>query len=130
MASDPLFFSTAKCWTGILSAANAGRDGTGTIVDIVTPGASGSKIERIVIQATSTTTTGFVRLFVYNGTASRLLREIAVTAATPSGSVAAFRSEVDLSFPSQVLVLPTTFKLQASTHNAEAFNVIAFGADA
>lgn len=130
MATDPVFFSTPKAWTGILSAANTNRDGTGTIVDIVTAATGGSKVERVVIQATAVTTTGFVRLYVYNGAASRLIREIPVTAATPSASVAAFRFELDLSFPSSVLVIPTTYKLQASTHNAEAFNVIAFGADA
>lgn len=130
MATAPIFFSTPKTWTGIISAANTNRDGTGTIVDIVAAATGGSKVERVVIQATVATTAGFVRLFVYNGSASRLLREIPVTLLTPSASVAAFRYEVDLSFPSQVLVLPTTYKLQAATHNAEAFNIIAFGADA
>lgn len=130
MATDPVFFSTPKCWTGVVSAANTNRDGTGTIVDIVTAATGGSKVERVVIQATGTTTAGIVRLYVYNGSASRLIREVSITAITPSGTTAAFRYEIDLSFPSSVLVLPTTFKLQASTHNAETFNIVAFGADA
>lgn len=130
MATDPLFFSTPRTWTAVLSAANTNLDGTGTIVDLVVAAATGTKVERIVVQATAATTTGFVRIFVHNGSASRLLREIPVTAVTPSSSVAAFRAELDLSFPSSIIVLQTGFKLQASTNNAEAFNVISFGAEA
>jgi hypothetical protein len=129
MAADPVFFSTPKIWMGQVSAANTNRDGTGTIVTIATAGGSGSKVERIVVQAAGTTTTGFVRLYVHDGTNARLIREVPVTAATPSGSVAAFRAEVDLSFPSQIFVMQSGYSLRASTHNAETFNIIAVGAD-
>jgi hypothetical protein len=130
MATDPIFFSTPKASMGAISAANTNRDGTGTLVTIVTAASNGSKVERIIIQATGTTTAGFVRLYIHDGTTARLFREIAVTAATPSATVAAFRAEVDCSVPSSLLVMQTGYSLRASTHNAESFNVIAIGADA
>jgi hypothetical protein len=130
MASQPIFFATPKNGAGDLSAANTNRDGTGTLVDIISGGTSGTKVERVIVQAKATTTAGFVRLFLNNGTTSRLIREVPVTAATPSASVAAFRSEVDFSNPSQILVVPNGWKLQAAPHNAETFAVTAIGADA
>ncbi len=109
-----------------MSTANTNRDGTGTIVDVLTGVAAGTKVNEIVVQATSSTTAGFVRLYYYDGTNTRLYREVAVTAATPSGTVAAFRTS--LTFDNLVLA-GSTHKLQASTHNAESFNIQAFAGD-
>jgi hypothetical protein len=109
-----------------VSTANTNRDGTGTIVDVLTGVAAGTKVNEIVVQATSSTTAGFVRLYYYDGTNTRLYREVAVTAATPSGTVAAFRTS--LTFDNLVLA-GSTHKLQASTHNAESFNIQAFAGD-
>jgi hypothetical protein len=130
MATSAVFFATPKNASAVLSAANTNRDGTGTLVDVITGGTGGTKIERVIVQATGTTTAGFVRLWLYTGSASRLIREIAVTAITPSSSLAAFRFEVDFSAPSQILVVASGWKLQATTHNAEGFHVTAIGADA
>lgn len=130
MASTAVFFSTPKNGAGDLSLANTNRDGTGTLVDIIAGGTIGTKVERVIVQAKSTTTAGFVRLFLNNGTTARLVREVPVTAVTPSGTVAAFRQEVDFSNPSQILVVPNGWKLQAAPQNAETFAVTAIGADA
>lgn len=129
MATDPNFAGTPLAGHGQISAANTNRDGTGTIVTIVTAGAGGSRIEEIVIEATVTTTAGFVRLFLNDGTNTRLWREVAVTAATPSGTVAAFTASVrnDTRPDLPLLVLPTGWSLRAATHNAETFNLFAFG---
>jgi hypothetical protein len=70
--------------------------------------------------ATGTTTAGVVRLFINDGTTSRLWREVLVTPVTPSASTAVW----SYSFRDMALILKSGWKLQASTHNAETFNVI------
>jgi hypothetical protein len=129
MATAPAFAATPRCAIVQATAANTARDGSGTIATLFTAGASGSRIERVRIQATGTTTAGVVRLFIHDGTNARLLREILVSAITPSTTVEAFSSDQDFSGPDQVLVLPTGFSLRVSTNNAETFNCFAFGGD-
>ncbi|TFV34544.1 hypothetical protein E4K66_30730 [Bradyrhizobium frederickii] len=81
----------------------------------------------IVIKAIVTTTAGMVRLYIYDGTNTRLWREVPVSAITPSASVAAFASYLNLAL--EPLILPSGYSLRASTHNAETFNIVATGGD-
>jgi hypothetical protein len=80
-----------------------------------------------------------IRLYVHDGTNARLLKEISVTAATPSATVQAFSAEFT---PSTPLVLQsfatpgatgaytfTNYSLRASTEQAETFNILVFGGD-
>src|SRR5687767_3170178 len=120
------FAATPKVGIGQVSAANTNRDGTGTIVTIHTPGANGGRVDKITVKATGTTTAGIVRLFIHDGTNTRLWREVEVTAITPSGTVKSFVEEF---VPLSGLILPNGYSLRASTHNAETFNVIAEGGD-
>lgn len=129
MATSPVFTASPKAGVAQLTAANTNRDGTGTLVDLFTAGASGSRIEHVEIVAASSTTAGVVRLFLYDGTNSRLIKEVLVTAATPSTSVPVFSTSLDFSTQGKVILLPSGYKLQASTHNAETFNVVAYGGD-
>jgi hypothetical protein len=65
-----------------------------------------------------------IRLYLYDGTNTYLIKEILVQAITPSTSIAVWEGEWD----ADGLVLPTsTWKLRASTHNAEAFKIFAKG---
>lgn len=129
MATTPSFAATPLTGLAQISVANTNRDGTGTLGTVATAGASGSRIEEIVIEATGTTTAGIVRLFLHDGTNARLWREVAVTAVTPSGTVLAFTASVrnDTRVDLPLLVLPTGWSLRASTHLGETFNVFAFG---
>jgi hypothetical protein len=120
MAVQAQYASTARAAVGQVSTANTNRDGTGTIVTIFTAGSSGSRVDDIVVTATGTTTAGMVRLFLNDGTNTRLWAEIPVTAVTPSGTVQAFTS----SLLNQALILPNGWSLRAATNNAETFNVI------
>jgi len=106
-----------------VSTANTNRDGTGTAPDVITGSTNGTRIDRITITATGTTTAGVVRLYLYDGTNTRLWREVLVTAITPSASVAVFSAILS----GLGLVLPNTYKIKASTHNAETFNITAEG---
>jgi hypothetical protein len=105
-----------------VSAANTARDGTGTIVDLITAGAQGTMVELIRAQAVGTTTVGVLRVFIHNGVSYNLYKEILVTAIVPSTSVEAFSAELTFTKP---LVLPSGYKIGISTHNAEAFRVFA-----
>lgn len=128
MASTPLYTGTVRASNASISTANTNRDGTGTLGTVITAGSSGTRIERVTITGTGSTTAGMVRLFVYDGTNTYLIKEQPVTAITPSATVAAFTTDItfgDVNF----LVLPNGYSLKASTHNAEGFNVTAFGGD-
>ena len=131
MTTQANYASTPRCAMAQVSTANTARDGTGTIATVFTAGSSGSRIERVVVEATGTTTAGMVRLFINDGTNSRLYYELPIPAITPSGTVAAANASVStVSAPSLMpIVIPTGFSLRASTNNAETFNVIAIGGD-
>jgi hypothetical protein len=128
MAASPVFTSTAHVEVTAISTANTNRDGTGTIATVFTAGASGSRVDRIIVHATSTTTAGAVRLFLYDGTNYRLFKEVDIDAVTPAASTEAENVTVNL----HNFNIPGTSgfnRIAASTHNAEAFNVIVMGSD-
>jgi hypothetical protein len=128
MAEEAQFASVPRTEPVLISAANTNRDGTGTIVDGFLPGASGSRVERIRIKAVGTTTTGKVRIFIYDGSTYRLFEEVDVTAATPSASVSSFAATVTMGSGAPLL-LPSTRKIGFSTHNAESFICTTVGGD-
>lgn len=126
MATQPAFATVPRIGSAQVSAANTNRDGTGTIVTVITGVAAGTRIAEVVVEATVATTAGMVRLYLFDGTNTRLFDEIAIAAATPSASVRTTR----VSTVYTNLILPSaSWQLRASTHNAEAINVIALGAD-
>lgn len=126
MAITAQFVATPKVGLATISAANTSLTGSGTIGTVFSAGAAGSRIERCVVKATGTTTTGMVRLFIHNGTTATLLTEIPVAPVTPSGTLAAF--ETTFVFDGG-LVIPAGYSLRASTHNAESFQITALGGD-
>lgn len=130
MASSPAFASAGRLEQIQISTANTNRDGTGTITSLITGVAAGTRVNKILIKATVTTTAGMIRLFFSDdsGTTKRLIREMAVIAVTPSATVPAFEAEIDISFLD--IVLPSTAdSLLVSTEKAETFNVFAIGYD-
>jgi hypothetical protein len=121
MSSAASYASSPRTAAVSISTANTARDGTGTLGTVLTAGASGSRIETLTITATGTTTAGMVRLFLYDGTTYYLWREVQVSAKTPSATDSTFTSTLS----AIGLVLSAGWSLRASTHNAEAFNVLA-----
>ena len=144
MATSAQYTKNARQASVAISTANTNRDGTGTMtivwtapafVDATNPG--GSRIERIIVQATGTTTAGMVRIFVSNDATANtaantfLYEEVPVTAATPSTTVQAY------SVALQAVTYQTLFPimigpgctLRVSTANAESFVVTAMGGD-
>lgn len=123
MASTANFFSTPRTAVAQVSTANTARDGTGTIATVITGAASGTRVDDIEISpgsALGVTTAGVVRLFLHDGTNARLLREILVTAITPSTTVSTFNTRLtDLG----IILQNASWSIRASTHNAETFNI-------
>jgi hypothetical protein len=126
VAESPVFEATPRISSVAISTANTSRDGSGTVGTVISGVAAGTGVRRVTIQAIGTTTAGMVRLFLYDGTNYRALREVIVTAITVGANVQAFRAEIVLTD----CILPSaSWSIVASTHNAETFHVIAFGAD-
>lgn len=124
--TNPVFTLTPRIGYAQVSLANTGRDGTGNISDILTGATYGTRIDKVTVTATGNTTGGMVRLFLYTTAVTRLFLEISVTSATVSSTVQAFTQTVVFDHG---IILPLNWKLQASTHNAETFNIFAFAGD-
>lgn len=120
MSINANYAATPRAAAAQVTTANTNRDGTGTIVTVLTAGANGSRVDDITVTAVGTTTAGMVRLFVNDGANTRLWQEVPVSAITPSGTVQAFTTTL----LNQALILPNGFSLRASTNNAETFNII------
>jgi hypothetical protein len=127
MGTSPTYVETAKVWQQQILTGNTNRDGaTGTYGTIVTAGSGGSRLTGGRIEGVGTVTAGMIRLFVSDGTNTRLYDERPVTATTPSGTVPGWQD--DFSFP-ESFTLQSGWSLKASTNNAETFNVFAYGGD-
>ena len=131
MATTAQFTAQPTIDISQISSANTNRDGTGTLVTISSGPSTaaangvGKRINRVVIQATGTTTANVVRFYISvdNGTTNRLICEKLISAITPSTSIAAFRSEVT-ELVGLMLVGGGNCLLRASTNNAETYNII------
>lgn len=106
-----------------LSVAETSRTAPTNAVAVVTAGTNGTMISRVHVHATGTTTAGMIRLFLHDGTNYHLREEIAVSAVTPSGTVAAFSADSAVFTPATPVSIPSGWSLRAATHNAEGFQV-------
>jgi len=137
MATTPQFAGTPRIGSGVLSGtANTLRDGTGAGIVSVFAGKAGvgSRIDRVdIVQAGpvgSAPGAGMVRLFLYDGANTRLLREVPIPANTPTASAPGPMATVH--FPQGLNLPDDTWILKAASQLAGAgdiFNVIAHGAD-
>jgi hypothetical protein len=127
MAANPSFASLAKAGAVSISTAEASRGVTAptNFGTLFAAGSGGSRVDEIDIVAAGATTSGVVRVFVFNGTSYFLLREVLVPAITPSTTVAVFSSTLVFSN----LVLQTGYSLRVTTEVANTFHVTAFGGD-
>lgn len=135
MAAAPAYAATPRFGGASISSADTSRTSpSGT--SVFAAGSNGSRIDLVHINATGTTTAGTVRLWIYTGSTYYLLKEVTVDPVTPSASVPAWAA--DITFDQEDgpvtaidggIVLPSGHSLRATTHNAEAFVVLAFGGD-
>lgn len=113
-----------------MSTANTARDGTGTIATIITGVAAGTKIERIVAQATGDPADSVLTLFLHDGTNFWLWNEIDLANPTAaSTTVAGYHNEI---FVRDLILPDNNWSLRAAITvalTAGVMNVFAFGAD-
>lgn len=133
MSATPGFASTVNNGTALLGAVETNTQVPTTASVIITAGASGTKIEEIVIEASSasltpTTAAGLVYLYLYDGTTYHLFDTITITAVTGSATVAPFRTNKTYSN----LFIKSGWSLRASQSlagNASILKCHAFGGD-
>lgn len=119
--TEPIFTKAPISAVAAVSTANTNRDGTGTIVDIVTAGADGARIDEIVIEATNDPADCIVTIFIYNGSAYFLFDEFDIgNPAAASTTVAAYRE----SRLYNNLVLAGGYKLAAAITVAPTAGVV------
>lgn len=129
MATDPAFAATVNIGAAIASATfDASLTAPTNVATVFTAGASGSKIEEIVVEGLGTTVLGVCNLFLYDGSTYHLFDQVLVLAVTSSTTATAFRW--NKSYPN--LVLKTGWSLrfaQTIAGNQSMLKVSAFGGD-
>ncbi len=109
----PIFpLSPKVSWATTLQTANTAKDGTGTVVTVVTAGADGARIDYLRVRATGTNTATVLRVFINNGadptvaTNNALFTEATIAATTLSEVAALAETTIALD-----LALPPGYKL-------------------
>jgi hypothetical protein len=129
MASSPSFISTPRIGRASLSTINTATDGTGTITDLITGAAAGTRILSINVQGTATTVASLVNIFLYDGTNYDLFDQFTISATTGSTTVKGYRlvtSYTDLVLPSATWKLGGTITVAPTTGTVR---VSVFGGD-
>ena len=129
MATSPAFISTARIGRCSLSTANTATDGTGTITDLITGAAAGTRVLSINVQGTATTVAALVNIFLYDGTNYDLFDQFTISATTGSTTVKGYRlvtSYTDLVLPSATWKLGATLTVAPTSGTVR---VQAFGGD-
>ena len=110
-----------KVYTGQLTTGNSNKDGTtGAYITPVTGVTNGTKINQIDITAKVSTSAGMIRMFVYDGTNTRLYKEIQVPVVVVSASSPGYTS----TFRPTNLIIANGNTIKFSTENSEVFDVI------
>jgi hypothetical protein len=129
MAASPAFISVPRIGRCSLSTANTATDGTGTITDLITGVAAGTRVLSINVQGTVQTVASLVNIFLFDGTNWDLFDQVTITATTGSTTVKGYR----LVTAYTDLVLPTaSWKLGATltvVPTSGTVRVSAFGGD-
>ncbi len=113
--TNPIFEIKPVIGTTALAAANTARDGSGTIVTIVTGAADGTRIDEIrfissqATAAASTARVGRVFLSVDSGTTWTLFDEVAIATATASNTAVGDKNV--LSYPLGIMLKDSTQKI-------------------
>jgi len=129
MAASPAFISAPRIGRCSLSTANTATDGTGTITDLITGVAAGTRVLSINVQGTATVVAALVNIFLYDGTNYDLFDQFTITATTGSNTVKGYRlvtAYTDLVLPTASWKLGATITVAPS---AGTVRVAAFGGD-
>ncbi len=129
MAADPIYAATPNVGAGLVPAtADTSRTAPTNTTTIWTAGASGGKIDELVLQGVGTTVLGGIGIFIHDGATYHLWDEILMSAVTPSTTVAPDRKVRSYAN----LVLEAGWTLRVTTQiagNQSLVKVHAIGAD-
>jgi hypothetical protein len=67
MGASPQFAATPRAAAGSVSATNTNRDGTGTIVTLLTAGTNGTKIEEVVVKSDGDPADSTIVFYLHDG---------------------------------------------------------------
>ena len=120
---------------GSVGTANTNRDGTtGSYTTLATGTAAGKEITDVVWMADTTTTAGFIRLFVHDGTTAVMIAELPIAPCTPVATFpqipvlrGVFTPVDGQGKPKPIVLSSTSHTLKASTHVSETFRLLAEG---
>ena len=131
MINSPVYTAIPRNQGCTISAANTGRDGSGTLGTVYTASTNGvpggSRIDALQIAPRGNTTVNVLRFFIYDGTSYHFLGETQIQAATASNTNAV--TSITLSQANGTSWLPLLLSsgnsLKVSTNNAETYDVTA-----
>lgn len=129
MATDAAFAATPRVASAIASGTlDTSRTAPTNVATVFTAGASGSKIEEIVVQGLGTTVAGIGCLFLYDGSTYNLIDELLIIAVTASTTAQAYRW--NKAYPNLILQSGWSLRFtQTIAGNVSLFKVTAFGGD-
>ncbi len=135
MATTPNYANGVVVGAGVVATGDTSRTTPNNKTTILTAGSSGTRVERVSFAAIGATTASLLRLFLYDGTAYHLLREITVPAITPaSGSLPVWQTTHEAwSTPNLMpILLPNGWSIVAAINDTQSgggVKVIAEGAN-
>lgn len=106
-----------------VSTANTNLDGTGTLSTLITGADYGTDIKSITVKAIGSSTIGMVRLFLYDGTNTKLFMEIPIPTSAQYAVVPAFTKVVN--FRGFGFMLKANWSIKVSTEVAQSFAITA-----
>lgn len=116
-----------------LTAANGARDASGPPTTLVAGGTNGARVDRVEVRAAATNHNNVVRFFVYDGTNTFLLHEVAVAQkavgahGTAQGVATVASAEWVRTDGEPVALLGPSDELRVGLEVADAVDVVAFG---
>ena len=121
MASVANYAATPRTGSVTVFSGDGSRVAPTAAGTVFTAGSSGSRIDGINLEATNTVTSTMARLFIFNGTTYSLIKEIPITANTPSGTSAVWSSFFTTATNPEFLpiTLPTTYSLRATLNDMQ-----------
>ena len=126
MASSQLFIGKVNTRSTTIFNANTMLDGTGPMAELFVAGPEGSRVDKILIKALASTSSGVISVFMSDGSDIRLVTQSTVDPVLPSTISTTFESVITTS---DIFTIPAGWSLLVSTTKNEYFTVTAFGWD-
>jgi len=131
MSASPAFASTPRTGLAAITAANTARDGSGTLVDLLTGVTAGTRVDRVVFKSTGQPANSVILVWYFDGTTNWLYDEIVISGTPAAGSTTAAAYRIERKYEDLVLA-GSTHKLRVTATvvpTSGQINAEAFGGD-